>query len=156
METEPGEAHKLEEYVDWRKQPVDKSKNGGILATTFVILSEVSENLAFLSNATNIVNYFYGFMHFSLAVSAKTVTKFMGTSCCCFGEICDTFTTTYVTVIVYAILKLLCWCHYSHLPLAGLGSSPFLAIIKHGLDNTEPRGPRQNLMRYICEQLLLL
>ncbi|GLJ23225.1 hypothetical protein SUGI_0439140 [Cryptomeria japonica] len=37
MEIERGEAHQLEEYVDWRNKPVDKSKHGRILAGAFVL-----------------------------------------------------------------------------------------------------------------------
>ncbi|GLJ31703.1 hypothetical protein SUGI_0637320 [Cryptomeria japonica] len=112
METERGEAHQLEEYVDWRNKHVDKPKHGGILAAAFVFLSETFENLAFLANATNFVNYFYGFMHFSLSVSANTVTNFIGTSFLLplLGAfMCDTFTTTYVTVIIFAVVELLGW-----------------------------------------------
>ncbi|KAH9322830.1 hypothetical protein KI387_017469, partial [Taxus chinensis] len=111
-ETERGEASKLEEYVDWRKQHMDKSKHSGIFAASFVLVSELFENLAFLANATNFVNYFYGFMHYSLAVSANTVTNFLGTSFLLTllgGFICDTFTTAYATVILFAFIELMGW-----------------------------------------------
>ncbi|KAH9322825.1 hypothetical protein KI387_017464, partial [Taxus chinensis] len=88
----------------WRNQ------HGGILPAVFVLVSEVFENLAFLANATNLVNYFYGFMHFLLAKSANTLTNFMGTSfllALLGGFVSDTFITTYWTVITFSLVELI-------------------------------------------------
>ncbi|KAH9322801.1 hypothetical protein KI387_017440, partial [Taxus chinensis] len=106
------EAYKLQGFVDWKKRPVEKSKSkhDGILPAVFVLASEVFENLGFLANATNLVNYFYGFMHFSLAKSANTLTNFMGTSfllALLGGFVSDTFMTTYWTVITFALIELM-------------------------------------------------
>lgn len=107
MEIERGE---FEGYVNWKKRPVEKSKHGGIIAAGFVLASEIFENLAFLANATNLVNYFYSFMHFSLAKSANTLTNFMGTAfllALLGGFIADTFITTYFTVITFTVVELI-------------------------------------------------
>lgn len=105
MEIEGAEVRKLEGYLDWRKRPVDKSRQGGLFAAVFVLVAEVFENLAFLANASNLVTYFHQYMHFPLAKSANTVTNFMGTSFLLpllGGYLSDAFMPTFVTVIAFA------------------------------------------------------
>ncbi|WVZ79618.1 hypothetical protein U9M48_027178 [Paspalum notatum var. saurae] len=69
---------------------------------------EVLENLAFLANASNLVTYLMGFMHYSPAQSATTVTNFMGTAfllALLGGFLSDAFFTTYTIYIVSAFIE---------------------------------------------------
>ncbi|RLN12271.1 peptide transporter PTR2 [Panicum miliaceum] len=69
---------------------------------------EVLENLAFLANASNLVTYLMGFMHYSPSQSATTVTNFMGTAfllALLGGFLSDAFFTTYTTYIVSAFVE---------------------------------------------------
>ena len=69
---------------------------------------EVLENLAFLANASNLVTYLMGFMHYSPSQSATTVTNFMGTAfllALLGGFLSDAFFTTYTIYIVSAFIE---------------------------------------------------
>lgn len=71
---------------------------------------EVLENMVFLSNATNFVQYFLNSMHYSAADSANMVTNFMGTSFLLTifgGFISDSFLTRFKTFIIFCTLELL-------------------------------------------------
>ncbi|KAF3332799.1 Protein NRT1/ PTR FAMILY 4.6 [Carex littledalei] len=71
---------------------------------------EVMENLAFLANASNLVMYLMGFMHFSLSDSAVTVNNFMVTAflLALLGAfLSDAFCTTYVIYLVSAVIEFL-------------------------------------------------
>ncbi|KAH7657447.1 Proton-dependent oligopeptide transporter family protein [Dioscorea alata] len=97
-------------YVDWRNKPAFRSKHGGMLAAAFVLVVEVMENLAFLANASNLVTYLTGFMHFSPSRAANTVTNFMGT---CFllallgGFLSDAFSTSFRVYLFSAVIEFL-------------------------------------------------
>ncbi|KAF8652127.1 hypothetical protein HU200_063077 [Digitaria exilis] len=81
-----------------------------MLAASFVLVVEVLENLAFLANASNLVTYLMGFMHYSPSQSATAVTNFMGTAfllALLGGFLSDAFFTTYATYIVSAFIEFL-------------------------------------------------
>ncbi|KAJ0960007.1 hypothetical protein J5N97_000228 [Dioscorea zingiberensis] len=96
------------DYVDWRNRPALRAKHGGMLAASFVLVVEVMENLAFLANASNLVTYLTGFMHFSPSRAANTVTNFMGT---CFmlallgGFLSDAFSTSFCVYLFSALIE---------------------------------------------------
>nr|CAB3468266.1 unnamed protein product [Digitaria exilis] len=97
-------------YVDWRNRPATRARHGGMLAASFVLVVEVLENLAFLANASNLVTYLMGFMHYSPSQSATAVTNFMGTAfllALLGGFLSDAFFTTYATYIVSAFIEFL-------------------------------------------------
>ncbi|KAJ3692014.1 hypothetical protein LUZ60_012364 [Juncus effusus] len=97
-------------YVDWRKRPALRGKHGGFVPVFFVLVVEVMENLAFLANASNLVTYLMGFMHFSPSKSATTVTNFMGTAfllALLGGFLSDAFFTTYVIYLISAAIEFL-------------------------------------------------
>lgn len=69
---------------------------------------EVLENLAFLANASNLVTYLMGFMHYTPSQSATTVTNFMGTAfllALLGGFLSDAFFTTYAIYLVSAFVE---------------------------------------------------
>uniref|UniRef100_A0A6V7QPW9 Protein NRT1/ PTR FAMILY 4.6 n=1 Tax=Ananas comosus var. bracteatus TaxID=296719 RepID=A0A6V7QPW9_ANACO len=81
-----------------------------MFAASFVLVVEVMENLAFLANASNLVTYLMGFMHFSPSHSATTVTNFMGTAfllALLGGFLSDAFFTTYVVYLVSSLIEFL-------------------------------------------------
>ncbi|KAL0925275.1 hypothetical protein M5K25_003596 [Dendrobium thyrsiflorum] len=95
-------------YVDWRGRPALRRKHGGMAAASFVLVVEIMENLAFLANASNLVTYLGGFMYFSPARSATTVTNFMGTAfllALLGGFLSDAFFTTYVIYLISALIE---------------------------------------------------
>ncbi|KAK3133990.1 hypothetical protein QOZ80_6AG0543650 [Eleusine coracana subsp. coracana] len=108
MEDGAREAERWEGYVDWRNRPATKGRHGGMLAASFVLVVEVLENLAFLANASNLVTYLMGFMHYTPSQSATTVTNFMGTAfllALLGGFLSDAFFTTYAIYLVSAFVE---------------------------------------------------
>ncbi|XP_008808913.2 protein NRT1/ PTR FAMILY 4.6-like [Phoenix dactylifera] len=97
-------------YVDWRNRPALRSRHGGMLAASFVLVVEIMENLAFLANASNLVTYLQHFMHFSPARSATAVTNFMGTAfllALLGGFLSDAFLATYHIYLISALIEFL-------------------------------------------------
>ncbi|XP_072998912.1 protein NRT1/ PTR FAMILY 4.6-like [Typha latifolia] len=110
MEEEGHEQERWVGYVDWRCRPALRRKHGGMLAASFVLVVEIMENLAFLSNASNLVTYLMGFMHFSPSRAATTVTNFMGTAfllALLGGFLSDAFFTTYLIYLISALIQFL-------------------------------------------------
>ncbi|XP_074578544.1 protein NRT1/ PTR FAMILY 4.6-like [Curcuma longa] len=107
---EGAEAEASVGYVDWRGKPALGGKHGGMLAASFVLVVEIMENMAYLANASNLVTYLAGFMHFSLSRSATTVTNFMGTAfllALLGGFLSDAFFTAYHIYLISALLEFL-------------------------------------------------
>lgn len=110
MEDGVQEVQRWEGYVDWRNRPAVRGRHGGMLAASFVLVVEVLENLAFLANASNLVTYLLGFMHYSPVQSATTVTNFMGTAfllALLGGFLSDAFFTTYAIYLISAFVECL-------------------------------------------------
>ncbi|KAL8478232.1 hypothetical protein ACS0TY_030216 [Phlomoides rotata] len=65
--------------VDFRGNPVDKSRTGGWLAAGLILGTELSERICVMGISMNMVTYLVGDLHLSSAKSANIVTNFMGT-----------------------------------------------------------------------------
>ncbi|CAA0816054.1 Protein NRT1/ PTR FAMILY 6.4 [Striga hermonthica] len=65
--------------VDFRGNPVDKSRTGGWLAAGLILGTELSERICVIGISMNMVTYLVGDLHLSSAKSANIVTNFMGT-----------------------------------------------------------------------------
>lgn len=74
-----GEKDEAKNVVDFRGNPVDKSKTGGWLAAGLILGTELSERICAMGISMNLVTYLVGDMHLSSAKSATIVTNFMGT-----------------------------------------------------------------------------
>ncbi|KAL9689194.1 hypothetical protein QQ045_033628 [Rhodiola kirilowii] len=110
---EEGDQHtnnRCEGFVDWKNKPAMKTRHGGMLAASFVLVVEVLENLAYLANASNLVIYLSQYMNFSPSASANTVTNFMGTAfllALVGGFLSDAFCTTYYIYLISAAVEVL-------------------------------------------------
>ncbi|MED6110224.1 hypothetical protein PIB30_041028 [Stylosanthes scabra] len=110
MELEEQQSNRWEGYVDWRNRPALRTRHGGMLAASFVLVVEIMENLAYLANASNLVLYLREYMHMSPSKSANNVTNFMGTAfllALLGGFLSDAFFTTYHIYIISALIELL-------------------------------------------------
>ncbi|KAL5211781.1 hypothetical protein ABZP36_022628 [Zizania latifolia] len=65
--------------VDYRGNPVDKSKTGGWLGAGLILGTELAERVCVMGISMNLVTYLVGDLHLSNAKSATIVTNFMGT-----------------------------------------------------------------------------
>ncbi|KAF8014683.1 hypothetical protein BT93_H0480 [Corymbia citriodora subsp. variegata] len=103
-------ADERDEFVDWKGRKANSEEHGGIRPASLTCVVEVLENMVFLSNATNLVAYFTGTMHYPTAVAANMVTNFMGTSFVLTifaGFISDSFLTRFTTFVVSCVVELL-------------------------------------------------
>lgn len=66
------------DIVNFRGNPVDKSKTGGWLAAGLILGSELSERICVMGISMNLVTYLVGTLHLSASKSANTVSNFMG------------------------------------------------------------------------------
>uniref|UniRef100_A0A0D9VHK2 Major facilitator superfamily (MFS) profile domain-containing protein n=1 Tax=Leersia perrieri TaxID=77586 RepID=A0A0D9VHK2_9ORYZ len=65
--------------VDYRGNPVDKSKTGGWLGAGLILGTELAERVCVMGISMNLVTYLVGDLHLSNSKSANIVTNFMGT-----------------------------------------------------------------------------
>ncbi|XP_061356393.1 protein NRT1/ PTR FAMILY 4.5-like [Gastrolobium bilobum] len=75
-EEEKGEV--VEGKVDWKGRRALKHKHGGMTVSLLVLAMTVTENMATISLAVNLVTYFNGIMHYDIADAANMVTNFSG------------------------------------------------------------------------------
>ncbi|XP_047082156.1 protein NRT1/ PTR FAMILY 6.4-like isoform X2 [Lolium rigidum] len=68
-----------DDAVDFRGNPVDKSKTGGWLGAGLILGTELAERVCVMGISMNLVTYLVGSLHLSNAKSANVVTNFMGT-----------------------------------------------------------------------------
>ncbi|XP_077252542.1 protein NRT1/ PTR FAMILY 4.6-like [Tasmannia lanceolata] len=67
-------------FVDYKGDPANKFKHGGLKATIFVFVMSALENMANLGTSANLVTYFYINMHYDISESANMMTNYMGTT----------------------------------------------------------------------------
>ncbi|MQM00838.1 hypothetical protein Taro_033598 [Colocasia esculenta] len=99
-----------EGYVDWRNRPALRRKHGGKLAASFVLATEVLENLAFVANASNMVSYVLHDMHFTPALAANAITNFIGTAfflALLGGFLYDALCNSYIIYLLSATVEFL-------------------------------------------------
>ncbi|KAL3322780.1 hypothetical protein AABB24_040060 [Solanum stoloniferum] len=68
-----------EGLVDFRGNPVDKSRTGGWLGAGLILGTELSERICVMGISMNLVTYLVGDLHLPSSDSANIVTNFMGT-----------------------------------------------------------------------------
>ncbi|CDP10398.1 unnamed protein product [Coffea canephora] len=94
--------------VDHEGFPADKSKTGGWVPAALILGIEICERLSTMGIAVNLVTYLGGTMHLPSAVSANTVTDFMGTSfllCLLGGFLADSFLGRYKTIAIFSTIQ---------------------------------------------------
>ncbi|KAL4362116.1 hypothetical protein GQ457_04G024600 [Hibiscus cannabinus] len=99
-----------EVVVDYRGNPVDKSRTGGWLAAGLILGCEFSERICVVGISMNLVTYLVGNLHISAAKSATIVTNFMGTLNLLGllgGFLADAKLSRYVTVAISASITAL-------------------------------------------------
>ncbi|XP_050205501.1 protein NRT1/ PTR FAMILY 6.4 [Mercurialis annua] len=91
--------------VDFRGNPVDKSKTGGWLGAGLILGTELSERICVMGISMNLVTYLVGDLHIPAAKSATIVTNFMGTLNLLGllgGFLADAKLGRYLTVVIFA------------------------------------------------------
>ncbi|KAL6884629.1 hypothetical protein ACP4OV_010565 [Aristida adscensionis] len=98
----------VQDAVDYRGCPADKSCTGGWVAAALALGIELCERLSTMGIAVNLVTYLTGTMHLPSAAAANVVTDFMGTSfllCLLGGFLADSFLGRYLTIAIFALAQ---------------------------------------------------
>ncbi|XP_062208453.1 protein NRT1/ PTR FAMILY 6.2-like [Phragmites australis] len=98
----------VQDAVDYRGCPADKSSTGGWVAAVLALGIELCERLSTMGIAVNLVTYLTGTMHLPSAAAANVVTDFMGTSfllCLLGGFLADSFLGRYLTIAIFALVQ---------------------------------------------------
>ncbi|MQM16664.1 hypothetical protein Taro_049620 [Colocasia esculenta] len=98
----------LPDAWDYKGRPAVRSQTGRWTSAAMILVVELNERLTSLGIAVNLVTYTTGTMHLGNAVSANTVTNFLGTSfmlCLLGGFIADTFLGRYLTIAIFAAVQ---------------------------------------------------
>ncbi|KAM7273876.1 hypothetical protein ACFE04_028540 [Oxalis oulophora] len=98
----------LPDAWDFKGRPAEVAKTGGWTSATMILGVEAVERLITLGIAVNLVTYLTGTMHLGNAVSANTVTNFLGTSFMLTllgGFVADTFLGRYLTIAIFATVQ---------------------------------------------------
>ncbi|XP_058086447.1 protein NRT1/ PTR FAMILY 4.6-like [Magnolia sinica] len=97
-------------FIDYKGNPVNKFRHGGIKATIFVFAAAALENMANLGTSANLITYFYLHMHYSMSESADMLTNYMGTTFLLSlvgAFISDAYLTRSKTLLIFGSFELL-------------------------------------------------
>ncbi|KAF9596207.1 hypothetical protein IFM89_007889 [Coptis chinensis] len=73
-------SYTVDGFVDYKGDPANKLKHGGIRASIHIFAMTILENMANLGTSVNLMTYFYYHMHYDLSQSANMVSNFMATT----------------------------------------------------------------------------
>jgi dipeptide/tripeptide permease len=98
----------VQDAVDYRGCPADKSSTGGWVAAALALGIELCERLSTMGIAVNLVTYLTGTMHLPCSEAANVVTDFMGTSfmlCLLGGFLADSFLGRCLTIAIFTLVQ---------------------------------------------------
>ncbi|XP_071722300.1 protein NRT1/ PTR FAMILY 6.3-like [Rutidosis leptorrhynchoides] len=98
----------LPDAWDFKGRPAERGKSGGWGSASMILGVEAIERLTTLGIGVNLVTYLTGTMHLSNAISANTVTNFLGTSFMLTlfgGFVADTFLGRYLTIAIFTTVQ---------------------------------------------------
>ncbi|PAN16459.1 hypothetical protein PAHAL_3G062400 [Panicum hallii] len=114
----------LEGLVDWKGQPVNPKRHGGMKATMFIHFLVVMTNIGNIPMLLNVVSYLHGTMHMGIADASTTATNLYGAICVftLFGAfISDSYIKRFYTILIFAPIEILgymllaCQAHFPSL-----------------------------------------
>lgn len=98
----------LRDAWDYKGSPAQRTTTGGWTSAAMILGVEACERLTTLGIAVNLVTYLTDTMHLGNAISANTVTNFLGSSfmlCLLGGFVADTFVGRYLTIAIFATVQ---------------------------------------------------
>ncbi|XP_043709087.1 protein NRT1/ PTR FAMILY 6.2-like [Telopea speciosissima] len=98
---------KITYAVDYKGQPVDKTRAGGWLSAAFILVLEACERFTTLGISANMVIYAVGTLHLPSATAANIVSNFGGAGfmlCLLGGFVADSFLGRYWTIAISSLI----------------------------------------------------
>ncbi|KAL9679538.1 hypothetical protein QQ045_017403 [Rhodiola kirilowii] len=98
------------DVVDYKGNPVDKTRTGGWLAAGLILGAELSERVCVMGISMNLVTYLVNDLHLTSSKSATVVTNFMGTLnllALLGGFLADAKLGRYLTVAIFSSITAL-------------------------------------------------
>ncbi|KAJ0977177.1 hypothetical protein J5N97_012651 [Dioscorea zingiberensis] len=96
--------------VDWKDNPINKQKHGGVKAAGFIYFLVVMLNMAYVPNILTLVTYLHDTMHTGVASSSTIVTNFIGVTCAfaLLGAfLSDSYITRFTTILIFGPFEFL-------------------------------------------------
>ncbi|XP_073128707.1 protein NRT1/ PTR FAMILY 4.5-like [Henckelia pumila] len=100
----------VEGNVDWRGNTARKDKHGGMGVSSLILGMFAFEHMATFGLAVNLITYYTGVMHFSIANAATQLTNLLGTSyiiTIAVAFLADTYVGRYKAVLLAASVEFL-------------------------------------------------
>ncbi|KAF5197617.1 NRT1/ PTR FAMILY 4.4 [Thalictrum thalictroides] len=100
----------VEGKVDWKGRPARKDRHGGMHISVLVLAPFAFENMATFALSVNLITYFNGVMHYSIADAANVLTNYSGTSyilTIAIAFLADTYIGRFKATTVSAFLEFL-------------------------------------------------
>ncbi|CAN8258191.1 unnamed protein product [Cochlearia groenlandica] len=97
-------------FEDWKGREAIPGSHGGKGAAAIACVVAMMENMVFIANGFNFVEYFMSSMHYSPATASNMVTNFMGTTFLLTifgGFIADSFLTHFTTFIIFCCMEIM-------------------------------------------------
>ncbi|XP_043709099.1 protein NRT1/ PTR FAMILY 6.2-like [Telopea speciosissima] len=97
---------KITYAIDYKGQPVDKTRTGGWLCAASILVVEMCERFTTMGVAANLVTYSVGTLHLPSSIAANMVSNFSGTGyilCLLGGFVADSFLGRFWTIAISAI-----------------------------------------------------
>ncbi|KAL2634578.1 hypothetical protein R1flu_006057 [Riccia fluitans] len=95
---------------NYKGEPADKAKTGGLKTLPFLFASEFAEKCSSLGASINIISYLLFVKHMHLSDAANTTTNYVGTSqiLTLFGGfLADSFIGRFWTIVIFTIIAML-------------------------------------------------
>ncbi|KAJ6841519.1 protein NRT1/ PTR FAMILY 4.5-like isoform X2 [Iris pallida] len=97
-------------FVDWRGNPINKERHGGIRASLFILFMQMVLSLVYVSNSLNLVIYLVGTMHMGVAKTTTISTNSSGSTAAfaLLGAfISDSYVSRFKTILIFVPLIIL-------------------------------------------------
>ncbi|XP_043709097.1 protein NRT1/ PTR FAMILY 6.2-like [Telopea speciosissima] len=101
---------KITYAIDYKGQPVDKTRTGGWLSAALILVIEACERFTTMSISGNLITYLTGTLYLPSSTAANIVSNFGGSAflLCLFGGfVADSFLGRYWTIVIAALIMAL-------------------------------------------------
>lgn len=91
-------------FIDWRGNPINKERHGGVRAAHFIYFTDTALAMAYVANSFNLVTYLHDTMHMGVARSSTLANNFVGAACgfALLGAfLSDSYISRFKTILIF-------------------------------------------------------